>query len=112
MVNGFSTAGADFTVAAAVASDSNGSLFTLSRDAMTVRLIFSGAGATQYGFSIEKVDATGAQLFAHAGQALTGDATLIIDLASWPGNGQPLSVDVDLGSDGSVEQTLMLSDQN
>ena len=42
--------------------------------------------------------------------AKAGFATLIIDLTSWPGNNMPLSVGVDLGSDGTVDQTLMLTD--
>mgnify|MGYP001561649479 FL=1 len=79
---------------------------------MSMKLKFSGAGNTQFGFVILRADTAGLQGFLHAGEALAGDATLTINLSSWPGNGQPLAVDVDLGSDGAVDQTLMLSDQN
>lgn len=110
VTHGFSTPGADFAVAAAVASDSDGSAFTISRDSMTIKLKFSGAGATQFGFVIVRADAMKLQQFLHLGESLAGDATLVIDLMSWPGNGMPLTVGVDMGSDGTIDSTLQLTD--
>ena len=42
---------------------------------------------------------------------LLGDS-LSFDLATWTGNGSPLTLSVDLGSDGTVDQTEVLADQN
>ena len=95
-----------------MASAANGSAFTITRDSMTIKLKFTGAGATQYGFVIQRADATAVQQFLHIGESLAGDATLVIDLMSWPGTGQPLTVGIDLGSDGTIDSTVMLSDQN
>jgi hypothetical protein len=110
--NSFSTSGADFDVSARVASDANGAVFSVERTGTVVQVRFVGAGATQYGLVISRLETAAVQSFLHAGESLAGDTTLRFDVAMWPGQGQGLSVEVDEGSDGTVERTVTLSDQN
>ena len=109
--NTFSTGGDDFEVGVQVASDGDGAEFLLERAGSVVAIQLRGAGATQYGVVLTRVGANGSAHFLHAGTALQGDATLSFDLATWTGNGSPLTLSVDLGSEGSVDQTEVLSDQ-
>ncbi|MDP2272477.1 MAG: hypothetical protein Q8K32_17210 [Archangium sp.] len=110
--NTFTTAGDDFEVGVQVVSDADGAQFLLERAGSVVALKLSGAGATQYGVLLTRAGANGSEHFLHAGTALQGDATLSFDLATWAGNGSPLTLSVDLGSDGSVDQTEVLVDQD
>lgn len=112
VVNGFSTSGADYVIAAKVVSDADGAQFILERTGTVVAVRFSGAGTTQYGLVISRIDTGGAQSFLHTGESLAGDTTLTFDVSSWAGQGQGLSVDVDEGSNGSVERTELLTDLN
>ena len=110
--NTFAAAGDDFEVGMQVASDADGAEFLLERAGSLVTTQFTGAGATQYGVVLTRVGANGSVHFLHAGTALQGDASLSFDLAAWAGNGTPLTVSVDLGSDGTIDRTDVLADQD
>ena len=110
--NTFTTAGDDFEVGVQVVSDADGAEFLLEHAGSLVVLQLRGAGATQYGVVLTRVGANGNEHFLHTGIALQGDATLSFDLATWAGNGSPLTLSIDLGSDGNVDQTEVLVDQD
>ncbi len=110
--NTFTTAGDDFEVGVQVLSDADGAEFLLERAGSIVRLQLRGAGATQYGVLLTRVGANGNEHFLHTGTALQGDAALTFDLSTWTGNGAPLTLSVDLGADGNVDQTEVLVDQD
>jgi len=63
-----------------------------------------------YSLVVAKYDDQGEQIFGAEGIALDPDDGIYIDYLKWPGNGQPMSLDVDHGGDGSIEETLEVDD--
>jgi len=63
-----------------------------------------------YSLEVAKYDDKGEQVFGAEGIALDPDDVIYIDYLKWPGNGQPMSLDVDHGGDGSIEETLEVDD--
>lgn len=110
--NTFTTGGDDFEVGVQLVSDADGAMFLLERKGSLMTLMLDGAGATRYGLRLTRVGANGSEHFLHGGIALQGDAAISFDLATWAGNGSPLTLSIDLGSDGNVDQTEVLVDQD
>ena len=109
--NTFSTAAHDYVLGVEVATDGDGSNFTVDRTATQVRVHFRETGPTRFGIQLTILGDT-VDSFGYSGVELGGDATLFLEIASWPGPGQPLTVEVDEGSDGTVDQVLELPDEN
>jgi hypothetical protein len=63
-----------------------------------------------YSLVVAKYDDQGEQIFGAEGIALDPDDVIYVDYLKWPGNGQPMALDVDQGGDGSVEETLEVAD--
>jgi hypothetical protein len=108
--NTFSTAGHDYVLGVEVQTDGDGSNFTIDRSATQVKVHFREAGPTRFGIQLTILGDT-VDSFSYSGSDLGGDATLYLDLSSWAGQGTPLTVEVDEGSDGTVDRVLELPDQ-
>jgi hypothetical protein len=63
-----------------------------------------------YSLEVAKYDDKGEQIFGAEGIELAPDDVVYVDYLKWPGNGQPMALDVDHGGDGSVEETLEVAD--
>jgi hypothetical protein len=63
-----------------------------------------------YSLVVAKYDDQGEQVFGAEGIALAPDDVIYVDYLKWPGNGQPMALDVDHGGDGSVDETLEVDD--
>jgi hypothetical protein len=63
-----------------------------------------------YSLVVAKYDDQGEQVFGADGIELAPDDLVYVDYLKWPGNGQPMALDVDNGSDGSIDQTLEVED--
>lgn len=109
--SGFSTPGHDYGLSVHVDAGGDGAEFTIDRTALGVKVHFKDVGATRFGLTITRVHDSVDETFTHDGAALAGDATLHFDLGQWPGQGQPLAVAIDLGSDGSIDERVQLADQ-
>ncbi len=63
-----------------------------------------------FGLVVAKYDDQGEQVFGAEGVELLPDDVVYVDYLKWPGNGQPMQLDVDEGGDGSVDATLEVDD--
>jgi hypothetical protein len=63
-----------------------------------------------YSLEVAKYDDHGEQVFGAEGVELAPDDVVYVDYLKWPGNGQPMALDVDHGGDGSVDETLEVAD--
>jgi hypothetical protein len=63
-----------------------------------------------YSLEVAKYDDQGEQIFGAEQIALEPNDVVYVDYLKWPGNGQPMALDVDHGGDGSVEETLEVAD--
>lgn len=76
------------------------------------RLAFSNKDANSgaYNLLIDLTDTVGLQTFVHNNLSISTGDTHYVDYASWDGVGS-INLDIDYGSDGSIDQTLILSNQ-
>jgi len=63
-----------------------------------------------YSLEVAKYDDQGEQIFGAEGIKLAPDDVIYVDYLNWPGNGQPMALDVDYGGDGTVDETLEVAD--
>jgi hypothetical protein len=63
-----------------------------------------------YSLVVAKYDDQGEQVFGADGIELAPDDMVYVDYLKWPGNGKPMELDVDKGSDGSVDEALQVDD--
>lgn len=66
--------------------------------------------AGSYSLEVARYDDKGEQVFGASGVALEPNDVLYIDYLLWPGNGKPMSLDLDKGGDGTVDETLQVDD--
>lgn len=63
-----------------------------------------------YSLEVARYDDEGEQVFGATGVALDPNDVVYIDYLVWPGNGEPMSLDLDKGGDGTVDETLQVDD--
>lgn len=85
---------------------------TLAAQRDTGRLAYSQAQASggDYNLFVRRVSASGVQLFVHNGVVIAAGDTHYASYRSWDGRGS-MTLQVDHGSDGSIDQTLTLQNQ-
>ncbi|MBX0328966.1 hypothetical protein K2Z83_14910 [Oscillochloris sp. ZM17-4] len=66
--------------------------------------------AGSYSLVVARYDDTGEQVFGATGIELQPDDVVYVDYLLWPGNGEPMALDVDYGGDGTVDETLQVDD--
>ena len=72
--------------------------------------IGGGDGSAEFILEITRFDETGETEF-HGEGATVGDTdTLIILYGDWAGDGSPMTIEIDEGSDGSIDDTIQLDD--
>ncbi len=68
------------------------------------------AAAGSYSLQVAKYDEQSEQVFGAEGVMLAAEDVLYVDYLKWPGNGQPMSLELDKGGDGSVDETIEVAD--
>jgi hypothetical protein len=63
-----------------------------------------------YSLAVVKYDDQGEQVFGADDVSLDPDDVVYVDYLKWPGNGEPMAMDVDRGGDGEVDEVLEVSD--
>jgi len=66
--------------------------------------------SASYSLYMVKYDDTSEQIFGTDDVSLDPDDVIYVDYLKWPGNEQPMELDVDRGGDGTVDETLELPD--
>ncbi|HJZ88392.1 MAG TPA: hypothetical protein VKN99_24625 [Polyangia bacterium] len=114
VVLGVQSAGPDYAFGIRVSGDADGQEAVLRIDLQSGQLAveIKDNANTTYGITIRRIDDGGVSEFTHAGATVGGNDTVYLDYAAWGGQGQPLTIEVDQGSDGTIDQTLLLSDDN
>jgi len=89
-----------------------GEVVTLTVDVGNGQLVFNNAQASggEYDLDIECISAAGDQRFFHAGVVISTTDTHYADYGAWDGSG-PMTLHVDHGSDGTIDETWMLENQ-
>lgn len=70
----------------------------------------SNTEAAIYSLTMHRIDNNGEQIFGHDKVELQPGDTAYLDYAQWKGDGTPLLLEVDHNSDGTIDQTIELSD--
>ncbi len=85
---------------------------TLSAQESTGRLVYSNAqaGGGEYGLFVQRVSASGIQLFAHNALTVAGGDTHYAAYRSWNGQGS-MTLQIDYGSNGTIDETRTLTNQ-
>jgi hypothetical protein len=111
IVLGVETAAADYSFLVKGADIESGGTVILNLDGG--RLNISTAANEDYGtyeFIMERIDDQGEQIFSHSDVNLEANDMVSVDYLSWQGNGSELSLLIDKGSDGTVDETITLTD--
>ena len=90
-----------------------GQVVTLTADVSNGQLVFNNAqaGGGEYNLALRRVSAAGRQEFNHTGLAISATDTHYADYGAWDGSG-PMTLYVDHGSDGTVDETYVLENQD
>lgn len=89
-----------------------GQALTLTANTTNGKLTLDNShnGAATYDLKIARVSAAGKQVFAHSNVAITATDTQLISYGTWNGTDE-ITVQIDRGSDGTVDQTIALDNQ-
>jgi hypothetical protein len=89
-----------------------GETVTMTADVDSGQLVFDNAHASggEYDLWFERLDSTGEQKFFHADLIILGTDTHFLDYGAWDGL-SPMTLSIDHGSDGSIDETLELENQ-
>jgi tetratricopeptide (TPR) repeat protein len=66
--------------------------------------------AGTYSLVMDRIDSQGEQVFGHNKIQLQAGDTAYLDYGQWNGNSAPLELQIDHGSDGTIDETTQLSD--
>jgi len=85
---------------------------TLTADPDSDELIFNNAATDggEYDLEIRRVSTAGEQVFLHAGLVISATDTHYADYSAWDGSG-PMTLRIDHGSNGTIDETLQLINQ-
>ncbi len=91
----------------------SGGTVTTHLDLDKGQLVLEAKNSTEkgtYNLVMNRIDDKGEQTFGHDNIELQPGDTASLNYEQWKGNGTPLTLEIDHGSDGSIDETLTLSD--
>lgn len=91
-----------------------GGSMTLSIDSTNGKIAIASTGNKEdgvYSLYMDRYDDEGVQEFGHDEIVLAPNSTGYLPYAEWEGNDKDLELQIDNGSDGSIDETLTLSDE-
>ncbi len=109
---GMTLDGNDYQFEVASGSEANGVTVELHTDVPGQRLgvkINSRDGMASYGVRVHVLNA-GDVVFAHQGNTISATAIVWLEYGTWAGDGAPMTVSIDDDGDGTIDQTVMLTD--
>ncbi len=116
IVLGLEHTGADYSfLVKGVEIDSGGTVnVTLEQDKGQLAVSTSGGKTpATFGIVMDRIDDQGEQTFSHDdGVTLSVGDTAYLDFGKWSGNGGDLTIDIDRGSDGTIDESIPLTDVN
>lgn len=105
---------ADYEFEAKGVDIESGGTMTLGIDTDKGRLSIATTGNKEvgaYSLIMNRIDDAGEQAFGHDNIELDPNSTAYLDYTDWKGDGSELSLTVDTGNDGTIDDTIALSDQ-
>jgi hypothetical protein len=106
------SAGSSHRFSVAGAGVAAGQALTMQLDSASGQIVISGAQAgSAYDLAITRVSVAGAQTFAHHAVAVAAADTSYVNYGAWDGAGT-VTVQIDHGSDGTIDETLTLENQH
>ena len=69
-------------------------------------------GPGTYGLWMDRIDDVSEQIFSHDQIILSAGDTAYVDFSKWTGDKTPMTLEIDHGSDGTIDETLTLNDEN
>ncbi|HMA34121.1 MAG TPA: tetratricopeptide repeat protein [Chloroflexia bacterium] len=115
IVLGTDTTAADYSFLVKGVDIESGGTMTLHLDPDKATLSLSTKGNKEtgtYGLVLDRIDAKGEQTFDHDGITLQAQDTAYIDYGKWTGTEPTLPVQIDHGSDGTIDETIQLTDSH
>lgn len=86
-------------------------IVTLDRDAGHMSLDTNGNKAEgTYALVVNRIDDKGEETFGHEGITLEPADIAYVDYSQWKGDGTPMTVEVDKGGDGTIDDSIELTD--
>lgn len=112
MAIGVVNTGADYEVRAKVNSDASGQNIMMKLDNQAGKVAIRALENKQETFAvqIDRIDDESEITFSHSNIVIPANATLYLDYGMWTARGQAVTASLDLNSDGSIDQTMQLSD--
>lgn len=113
IVLGIETPGADYSFLVKGVDIESGGSVNVHLDQEKGFLLLSSLGNKQtgtYALLINRIDDAGEQTFGHDEIQLEPDDTAFVEYLKWTGEGGELPLGIDRGSDGTIDETIMLSD--
>jgi hypothetical protein len=110
---GFESAGADFAFAVQGVDVKGGGSIVVALDRAKGQLAIGTKGVTvagTYALGMERIDDTTDQTFLHDNLTLDPGDTAYLSYGDWKGEKSSLALGIDKGSDGSIDQTIELTD--
>lgn len=110
---GVATKDADWDFAVALSGEAGGQTVTLRLDLAKGRLaivVASRDGAGAWGVEVSRLHSDGESVFSHGGNQAAMSDTLYLEYGAWKGQGTPMPLGIDRGSDGTIDQTIQLTD--
>jgi hypothetical protein len=109
---GMTLDGNDYQFEVSSGAEATGVTVELRADVPGKRLgvkINSMDGMASYGVRVHVISA-GDVVFAHMGNTISATAIVWLEYGTWAGDGTPMTVSIDDDGDGTIDQTVMVSD--
>ena len=109
---GLTLDGKDYLFEVSGVAETTGVTIDLKADVPAGKLavkITTSDGSAHYGIRVHALS-TDDVVFGHMGNAVSSTATVFLNYGTWAGQGTPMTVEIDDDSNGTIDQTLMVSD--
>jgi hypothetical protein len=114
IILGVETDAADYEFYSKGVDIESGAVMTLGIDIAKGTLSLSTKGNKEdgiYELDMNRIDDEGEQAFGHDDISLAPDSTALLEFGKWTGNGGEIPLSIDEGSDGTVDDTISLTDE-
>jgi len=115
LIIGFESKGADYSFLVKGADIEPGGTMNINLDKAKGALKIFGTGQKSksiYAFIMGRIDDKGETYFGHDNIELEPKDTAIFDYTKWTSNGATMPLGIDRNSDGSIDETIQLSDED
>lgn len=107
---GFEAEGADFELSLLASASDDQMRVTLAHNKAEKTFEYIVSGVLEFDLLMFRTDDGGEEVFSHIGETYTENDRIVIDYGTWQGNGTPLTIRIDDGNDGVIDETIELAD--